>query len=76
MKKILILNHGPGLGDFIYKAFIIMFYLKIEYNHKLFYYELYKNNKYIKFYKKYFNDIFTYVDSNNIPEVNPRCAPR
>ena len=70
MKKILILNEGGGLGDFIYKAFIIMFYLKIEYNHKLFYYELYKNNKYIKFYKKYFNDIFTYVDSNNIPEVN------
>ena len=62
--NILIINNSKylGLGDFINYAFILFFYIKLNFNHNLYFYEVCKNKRYIKFYKEYFSDIFTYID--------------
>ena len=64
--KILFINHGPGLGDYIVKGlFHIYNYHKKNPTHKLFYYQIYgyKSLKQRIYIEKVTNNLAIIVDS-------------
>jgi hypothetical protein len=61
--KILVLNDGPGLGDFIHKGLFFMFDLHLKYKKlDIYYYQKYNNDRYRDFINT-FSDIFTYIEN-------------